>query len=49
MKLNENNLNEKKTINGNEIPYAQAELLDAIPFDIFNYAERDAAFKSLVS
>ena len=49
MKQNENDYNDKKSINGNDIPYTRAALLDAIPFDIFNYAEKNDAFKLLVS
>ncbi|MDD2307865.1 MAG: hypothetical protein PHP53_24390 [Prolixibacteraceae bacterium] len=49
MKRNKDSLDGKKSIRGSEIPFATAELLDAIPFDIFNYAEKNDAFKQLVS
>ena len=49
MKVSKNDFNDKKSINGNKIPYTISELLDGIPFDIFNYVEKDDAFKLLVS
>jgi len=49
MKLTENDFNDKKSISGDDIPYTLAELLDAIPFDVFSYVEKNDAFRLLVS